>query len=156
MPPAKPHWDQPLLSHIPRSLNIETSETETKQPQFHIHNGNAARKTGKHHSNTAAVQQKGFAWLTPAPRAGLWTTNTCSSLALFWGRNAFSSCDLIPAHRLWGDAILRQGVSVCITADPETSLSTCPVFKTLGKLVRHMAKLFALTAEPDYGDSALL
>lgn len=62
-------------------------------------------------------------------------------LALPWGRNAFSSCTSIPADQLWGLGHGKtQARCFCLhysrhARATETSLSTCPALKTLGKLV---------------------
>lgn len=100
MTSAKPQWAQPHPSHIPRSLSIETSEAETKQSQLHIPNGNAMRKTGKHPSSAAAEEQKGLAWLTPAPWAGPWTTNPCSSRS--FEAEMLLAAKLDPCSAVWG------------------------------------------------------
>lgn len=87
----------PPLSHS-KVVKYWNFRAETQQSQSHIPNGNATRKTGKHPSNAAAVEQQGFAWLTPAPRAGHGQQSPAAHPPL--RQKPFSSCNSIPAQQL--------------------------------------------------------
>lgn len=62
-----------------RNKKFQTSEVQ-KQSSLQTHNGNTSKEAGKHHRNTATLEQKDCTSLTPAPQAlQSWDMgNTCS------------------------------------------------------------------------------